>query len=88
MEGSTKLIDYEVPILERSDYFGWRNKMKDYLKTFGVQKIVVNPPVQPNKKTKTDVEKYNKIALNFFMDLLSRPSKDIWEVHFIQGDLV
>ena len=45
MEGSENLIDYEDPILEKSDYFGWRNKMKDYLKKFGVWKIVVNPPV-------------------------------------------
>ena len=88
MEGSAKLIDHEVQVLEKSDYFGWRNKMKDYLKKFGVWKIVVNPPVQPDKKTRTAVEKYNKIALKFFMDGLSSSiqesvkdytfSKDLW----------
>ena len=76
MEGSTKLMDYEVPILEKSYYFGWINKMKDYLKKFGVWKIVVNPLVQPSKKTKIDVEKYNQIALKFFMDGLSSPIKE------------
>ena len=44
--------------------------MKDYFKKFGVWKIVVNPPVQPSKKTKTTIEKYNQIALKFFMDEL------------------
>ena len=32
---------------------------------------MVNPPNQPNKKTNTVVETYNKIALKFFMDGLS-----------------
>ena len=71
MEGSENFIDYEVPILEKSDYFGWINKMKDYLIKFGVWEIVVNPPNQSNKKTKIVFEKYNKIALKFFMDGLS-----------------
>ena len=43
----------EVPVLDVTDYFGWRSKMKAYLKKFGVWEIVVNPPVQPSKKTKT-----------------------------------
>ena len=88
MEGSTKLINHEVPVLEKLDYFGWRSKMKDYLKNFSVWEIVVNPPNQPNKKTKTIVENYNKISLNFFMDGLSSSieesvkyytsAKDLW----------
>ena len=45
--------------------------MKDYLKKFGVWEIVVNPPKQPNKKTKAVVETYNKIALKFLMNGLS-----------------
>ena len=87
MEGSTNLIDYEVPILEKSDYFGWRNKMKDYLKKFGVWKIVVNPPVQPSKKTKTAVEKYNQIGLKFFMDGLSSPIKESFGKYTSAKDL-
>ena len=88
MKWSTKLINHEVPVLEKSDYFGWRSKMKDYLKKFGVWEIVVNPPNQPNKKTKTTVETYNKIALKFLMDGLSSSiqesvkdytsAKDLW----------
>ena len=88
MEGSKKLIDYEVPILEKSNYFGWRNKMKSYLKQFDVWEIVVNPPNHPSKKTKAVVEKDNKVALKFLMDRLSSPikknigkytlAKDLW----------
>ena len=33
----------EVPVLDVTDYFGWRSKMKAYLKKFGVWEIVVNP---------------------------------------------
>ena len=76
MEGSTKLVDHEVPILEKSDYFGWRSKMKSYLKQFDVWEIVVNPPNQPSKKTKAAVEKDNKVALKFLMDVLSSPIKE------------
>ena len=49
---------------------------------------MVNPHVHPSKKTKTTVEKYNKIALKFWMDGLSSPiqesvkdytsTKDLW----------
>ena len=28
MEGLENIIDFEVPILEKSYYFGWRSKMK------------------------------------------------------------
>ena len=76
MEGSTKLIDHEVPILEKSDYFGWMSKMKGYLKQFGVWEIVVNPPNHPSKKTKATVEKDNKIALKFLTNGLSSPIKE------------
>ena len=62
--------------------------MKDYLKKFGVWEIMVNPPNQLNKKTKTTVDTYNKIALKFLMDGLSSSiqesvkdytsAKDLW----------
>ena len=76
MEGSTKLIDHEVPVLEESNYFGWRSKMKGYLKQFGVWEIVVNPPNHPSKKTKAAVEKDNKFALKLLMEGLSSPIKE------------
>ena len=75
MEGSTKLIDHEVLVLKKSNYFGWRSKMKSYLKQFGVWKIVFNPPNQIIKKTKEEVEKDNKVALKLLMDRLSIPIK-------------
>ena len=78
----------EVQVLDVTEFFGWRSKMKAYLKKFSVWEIVVNPPVQPNKKTKTAAEKDNKISLKFLMDGLSSPikesvkeytsAKDIW----------
>ena len=67
MEGSTKLIDHEFLVLEKSNYFGWRSKMKSYLKQFSVWEIVVNPPNQPSKKTKATVEKDNKVALKLLI---------------------
>ena len=50
--------------------------MKAQLNKFSVWEIVVNPPVQPNKKTKTAAEKDNNISLNFLMDGLSSPIKE------------
>ena len=65
----------EVPVLDVTDYFGWRSKMKAYLKKFGVWEIVINPPAQSNKKTKSatqkDAKKDNAIALKFLMGGLS-----------------
>ena len=75
MEGSTNIIDHEVPFLEKSNYFGWGSKMKSYLKQFRVWEIVVNPPNQISKKTKATVEKENKVTLKLFMDRLSSPIK-------------
>ena len=65
----------EVPVLDVTDYFGWRSEMKAYLKKFGVWEIAVNPPAHFNKKTKSaaqkDAKKNNTIALKFLMDGLS-----------------
>ena len=58
-----------------ADYFGWISMMKTCLRKFGVWEIVVNPPIQSNKKTKLvaqkGVEKDNIIYLKFLMDGLS-----------------
>ena len=61
--------------------------MKDYLKKFCVWEIVVNPPNQPQKKTKTVVENYNKISLNFFMNGLSSSIQESVKVYTFAKDL-
>ena len=87
MEGSTKLIDHEVPVLEKLGYFGWRSKMKGYLKQFGVWETMVNPPNQPSKKTKAAVEKDNKVALKLLMDKISCPIKESFGKYTSAKDL-
>ena len=81
----------EVPVLDVTDYFGWRSKMKAYLKKFGVWEIVVNPPAQSNKKTKSaaqkDSMKVNTIALKFLMDGLSISIKESVGEHTSTKDL-
>ena len=92
MEGEAEFTANDVPIFDMTDYFGWKSKMKAYLKKFGVWEIVVNPPVQSNKKTKSaaqkDAKNDNIIALKFLMDALSglvqervgesTSAKDLW----------
>ena len=55
--------------------------MKDYLKKFGVQEIVINPPAPSNKKGKSaarkEEKKDNTIALKFLMDGLPNLVKEI-----------
>ena len=31
-----------VPLFDKHDYFGWRDKMKTFLKKYGVWEIVIN----------------------------------------------
>ena len=81
----------EVTVLDVTNYFGWRSKMKAYLKKFGVWEIVVNPPAQSNKKTKSvapkDAKKDNTIALKFLMGFLSRSVKESLGEHTLAKDL-
>ena len=77
----------EVPVLDVIDYFGWRSKMKAYLKKFCVWEIVVNPTVHPSKKTKTAAKKDNNIALKFLMDGLSSPIKESVKEYTFAKDL-
>ena len=42
----------DMPILDVTNYFNWRSKMKTYLKKFGIWEIVINPPTRSNKKEK------------------------------------
>ena len=62
----------DVPILDITDYFSWRSKMKAYLKKFGVWEIVINPPALSDKKGKSISQKEEKrdntTALKFLMD--------------------
>ena len=82
----------DVPRCDVKYYFGWRRKMRSYLKKFGVWEIVINPPNLSNKKDKAiaqkDAKKGNTIALKFLMDGLPRSvnefigectsAKDLW----------
>ena len=42
----------DVLVLDITDYFNWRIKMKAYLKKFFIWEIVINPPTPSNKKGK------------------------------------
>ena len=70
----------EVLVFYMTDYFGWRSKMKSYLKKFSVWEIVINPPVSSNKKknptTQKEAKKDNTTALKFLMDGLSSSVKE------------
>jgi len=41
-----------VLIFYKHDYFGWRARMKTYLKKYGVLEIVINVASPSNKKSK------------------------------------
>ena len=69
-----------MPILDVTDYFDWRSRLKAYLKKFGVWEIVINPPTQSNKKgnvaAQKEANKDNTIALKFLMDELPSSVKE------------
>ena len=81
----------EVIVLDVTDKFGWRSDMKAYLNKFGVWEIVVNPPAQSNKKTKSaaqkDANQDNTIALKFLMDGLSSSVRESVGEHTLAKDL-
>ena len=72
MEEKKESSSNDVPILDITDYFGWRSKMKAYLKNFGVWEIVINPPAPSNKKGKSvaqkEAKKENTTALKLLMN--------------------
>ena len=80
MEEKKESSSNDVPILDITDYFSWRSKMKAYLKKFGVQEIVINPPAPSNKKGKSATQKKakkdNTTALKFLMDGLPNSTKE------------
>ena len=53
MEEKKDSSSNDMTILDITDYFSWRRKMKAYLKKFGIWKIVINPPAPSNKKGKS-----------------------------------
>ena len=61
-----------VPVFDETDYFGWRAKMKAYLKKYGVWEIVINVVVPTNKKSKAanqkEANKNNATTLKFLLD--------------------
>ena len=52
MEEKKESSSNDVPVLDITDYFSWRSKMKAYVKKFGIWEIVINPPTPSNKKGK------------------------------------
>ena len=80
MEEKKELSSNDVPVLDVTDYFSWRGKMKAYLKKFGIWEIVINPPVPSNKKGKPaaqkEAKKDNTTALKFLMDGLPSSVKE------------
>ena len=80
MEENEESSSNDVPILDMTDYFSWRSKMKAYLKKFGVWEIFINPPAPSNKKGKSaaqkEVKKDNTTTLKFLMDGLPSSSKE------------
>ena len=71
MEEKKESLSNDVPILDITDYFSWRRKMKAYLKKYGVWEIVINPCSPSNKKGKSTAQKEakneNTTSLNFLM---------------------
>ena len=71
MEGKEESSSNDVFVLDITDYFDWRSKMKAYMKEFGVWDIVINPPAPSNKKGKStaqkEAKKDNITALKFLM---------------------
>ena len=73
-------ISVDVLVFNKNDYFGWRAKMKAYLKTYGVWEIVINAANPFNKKTKAanqkEAKKNNTTTLKFMLDDLPSSIKE------------
>ena len=72
-------------------YLSWRNKIKEYLKKFGVWEIVINPPAPSNKKEKPtalkEAKKDNTTGLKFLMDGLPSLVKESVGEYTLTKDL-
>ena len=49
-----------VPFFDKHDYFGWRAKMKAFLKKYGIWEIVITTANPSKKKTKAEAQKEAK----------------------------
>ena len=91
MEEKKESSSNDVPILDVTDYFSCRIKMKVYLKKFGIWKIVINPPAPSNKKGKStaqkEAKKDNTTALKFLMDGLPISVKESAKEYTLAKDL-
>ena len=91
MEAKAESSRNDVHVLDVTDYFGWRSKMKAYLKKFGVWEIVINPPTPSNKKGKAvaqkEAKKDNATALKFLMGGLPNSVKESVEKYTSSKDL-
>ena len=65
MEAKEDSSSNDVHVLDMTDYFSWRKKMKAYLKKFGVWVIVIYPPTPSNKKGKSVAQKEAKKGKDF-----------------------
>ena len=72
MEAKKESSSNDMPVLDVTNYFDSRSKMKEYLNSFGIWEIVINPPTPSNKKGKAAVQKEakkdNATTLKFLMD--------------------
>ena len=80
MEEKEKSSNNDVTVLDVTYFFGWRSKIKAYMKNFGVWEIVINPPAPSNKKGKVaaqkEAKKDNTTTLKFLMDGLPTSMKE------------
>ena len=72
MEAKEESSSNDMPILDVTDYFSWKSKMKAYLKKFGIWEIVINQSSPSNKKGKSaaqkEAKKDNITAMKFLRD--------------------
>ena len=79
MEAKEEASSNDVPVLDMTDSFSWRSKMKAYLNKFGIQEIVINPLTLSNKDklaTQKEEKKDNTTTLKFLIDGLPSSVKE------------
>ena len=72
MTEKAESLGNEVPLFDEIDYFAWREKMKEFLKRFGVWEIVINAYVPSKKQSKAaakkEARKNDSTTLKFILD--------------------
>ena len=62
----------EIPLFDETYYFAWREKMKEFLKWFGVWETVINVYFPSKKQSKVvakkEARKNNSTTLKFILD--------------------